>query len=132
MIWIKNMKTSETQVKIRRNSSFFTGSSSQAATSWTGTWPTLPEYLSSPLVFSEVCVAQSLVFCVVFCGLLFVFFSFFFGPLYCLSYDIHPLINSLISTHFYPTNNNFKVTISGNNNFKPMNATFVLNVLSQT
>ena len=35
---------------------------------------TLLEYLSSIMVFSEVCVAQSLVLCVVFCQLLFVFF----------------------------------------------------------
>jgi len=123
---------SETQVKIRRNSSFFTGSSSQAATSWTGTWLTLPEYHSSPLVFSAVGVAQSLVFCVVLRGLLLCHFVLFFGPLYCLSYDKHPLITPLISSHFYPTNHNFKVTISGINNFKLRNGTFVLNVLSQT
>ena len=34
---------------------------------------TLPEHLCSPLVFSGVHVAQSLVFCVVFCRSLFVF-----------------------------------------------------------
>ena len=34
--------------------------------------PTFPVHLSSPLVFSEVCVAQSLVFCVVFCRSFFV------------------------------------------------------------
>ena len=33
---------------------------------------TLPEYLSSSLVFSGVCVARSLVFCVMFCRSLFV------------------------------------------------------------
>jgi hypothetical protein len=33
--------------------------------------PTLPEHLSSPLVFSGVHVASSLVFCVVFCRSLF-------------------------------------------------------------
>ena len=36
--------------------------------------PTLPEHLISPPVFSVVCVAQSLVFCVVFCRSLFVLF----------------------------------------------------------
>ena len=35
---------------------------------------TLPEHLSSPPVFSGVCVAWSLVFCVVFCRSLFVLF----------------------------------------------------------
>jgi len=37
---------------------------------------TLPEHLSSPPVFSSVCVARSLVFCVVFCISLFVLLSF--------------------------------------------------------
>ena len=36
---------------------------------------TIPEHMSSPSVFSGVCVARSLVFCVVFCRLLFVLFS---------------------------------------------------------
>ena len=44
---------------------------------------TLPEHLSSPPVFSVVRVAQSLVFCLVFCVLLFVLVSFF---IYCLSF----------------------------------------------
>jgi len=43
---------------------------------------TLPEHLSSPPVFSVVRVAGSLVFCVVFCRLLFVLLSFLFG--YCV------------------------------------------------
>jgi hypothetical protein len=34
---------------------------------------TLPDHMSSPSVFSGVRIAQSLVFCVVFCRLLFVF-----------------------------------------------------------
>jgi hypothetical protein len=34
---------------------------------------TLPKHLSSPLVFSGVCVTQSLVFCVIFCLPFFVF-----------------------------------------------------------
>ena len=42
----------------------------------------LLEHLSSPLVFIGVRVAQSLVFCVVFCRSLFVFFSIFF-PFFC-------------------------------------------------
>ena len=37
-------------------------------------WLTLPKHLTSPPVFSGVCVAQSLVFCVVFCRSLFVLF----------------------------------------------------------
>ena len=36
---------------------------------------TLPEHMSSPPVFSVVCVAQSLIFCVVFCRSLFVCFT---------------------------------------------------------
>jgi hypothetical protein len=38
-------------------------------------WPTLPEHLSSLPVFSGVCVAWSIIFCVVFCRLLFVLWS---------------------------------------------------------
>jgi len=44
----------------------------------------LPKHLSSPLVFSGVRVAQSLVFCIVFCRSLFFLLKFFFGSLYCL------------------------------------------------
>ena len=40
--------------------------------------------LNSSSVFSEVCVAQFLVFCVMFCISLFVLLSFFFWPLFCL------------------------------------------------
>jgi len=36
--------------------------------------PTLPEHMSSPPIFSGVRVAPSLVFCVMFCRLLFVLF----------------------------------------------------------
>ena len=39
--------------------------------------PTLPEHLSSPQVFSGVRVTLSLVFCVMFCRLLFVLLSFY-------------------------------------------------------
>jgi hypothetical protein len=38
---------------------------------------TLPEHLSLPLVFSGVCVTQSLVFCVIFCLPFFVFIFIF-------------------------------------------------------
>jgi len=42
---------------------------------------------NQPLVLWRVCNAQSLVFCVVFCRLLFVLLGFFFfWPLYCLSF----------------------------------------------
>ena len=44
----------------------------------------LPEHMSSPPVFSEVCVARSFVFCVMFCRSLFVLLSLFFWPLCCL------------------------------------------------
>jgi hypothetical protein len=44
-------------------------------------------------------VAQSLVFCVMFCRSLFVIFSFFFWPLCCLSFfDLRILINPLVSS----------------------------------
>ena len=39
-------------------------------------------------------IALSLVFCVVFCRLLFLFCSFYFWPKYCLSFDLRPLIFS--------------------------------------
>ena len=39
---------------------------------------TLPEHLSSSPDFSDVRIARSLIFCVVFCTSLFVLFSFFF------------------------------------------------------
>jgi len=39
---------------------------------------TLPEHISSSTVIILVCVAQSLVFCVVFCKSLFFLLSFFF------------------------------------------------------
>jgi hypothetical protein len=60
----------------------------------------LPEHLSSPLVFSWVCVARSSVFGVMFCRSLFILLFFFFWSLYCLSfYDLQipttPLVFSL-------------------------------------
>ena len=42
--------------------------------------PTLPEHLSSSLVFSGVRVTRSLVLCVMFCRTLFVLLSFFVWP----------------------------------------------------
>ena len=47
---------------------------------------TLPEHLSSPLVFSGVRVAQSLVFCVMFSRSLFVHLPCFLWSLYYLSF----------------------------------------------
>jgi hypothetical protein len=47
-------------------------------------------------VFSDVHVAQSFVFCVVFCRSLFVLFSW---PLHCLSFDIRLLITHLLSSN---------------------------------
>ena len=44
---------------------------------------TLQQHLISPLVFSGVRVARSLIFCVVYCRWLFVLLSFFFWPLCC-------------------------------------------------
>jgi hypothetical protein len=53
------------------------------------------------LVIRGVRVAQSLVFCIVFCKSLFVLLSFFFWPLYCLSFFyLQLLITSLVSWNF--------------------------------
>jgi hypothetical protein len=49
----------------------------------------LQEHLRSSPVFSVIRVARYLVFCVVFCISLFVFFIW---PLYCLSFDLELLI----------------------------------------
>ena len=60
---------------------------------------TLSEPMSSPPVFSGICVARSLVFCVMFCGSLFVLLSFFFWTLCCLSFfDLRILITPLVSS----------------------------------
>ena len=45
--------------------------------------PRAPEFTPG---FLGVCVAQYLVFCELFCRSCFVFLSFFFWPLYCLSF----------------------------------------------
>ena len=62
---------------------------------------TLSGYQSSPPILSRFPVAQSLVFCVVFCRWLFVLF---FWPVYCLSFfDLLFLITPLASSSFsYP------------------------------
>jgi hypothetical protein len=55
--------------------------------------PTLPENMSSPLIFSEVRVARSLLFSVVFCRSLFVLLSFFIWSLcYLFFFDLRILI----------------------------------------
>ena len=53
------------------------------------------------LVFSRIHVARSLVFCVVFCRLLFVLLYFFYCPLCCLFFfDLRLLITPLLSSNF--------------------------------
>ena len=61
--------------------------------------PTLPQHLNSPPVFSGICDAQSLVFCVFF--FIYQCLSFFFWPLYILSFfDLQFLITSFfLKTH---------------------------------
>ena len=54
----------------------------------------------SPPVFSEVGVAESLVFCVMLCRSLFVLLSFLFWPLYCVFFDLSILISPLVSSNF--------------------------------
>ena len=58
------------------------------ATSEAGTAYPFGAHEFTPLVFSGVPVARSLVFCVVFYRSLFVLLSFFFSPLCCLSLDL--------------------------------------------
>ena len=54
----------------------------------------LPEHSSSPSYFKGVCVARYIVFRVVLCRSLYMymFLSFFFWTLYCLSFDLRILI----------------------------------------
>jgi hypothetical protein len=59
---------------------------------------TLPDHTSSSTVFSGVRGARSLFFCVMFCRSLFVPLSFFFWPLYCLSFYLRLLITPLASS----------------------------------
>jgi hypothetical protein len=47
----------------------------------------LPEHLNSPRFVVRVCIAQSLVFCGVFCSSLLVIFSLFFWQFFCLCFD---------------------------------------------
>ena len=56
-------------------------------------------WVPPPPVFSGVRVAPSLVFCLMFCRSLFVFFYFFFWPLCCLFFDIRILITILVSSN---------------------------------
>ena len=68
---------------------------------WSRHWFSLPEHPSSPPVFCGVCVARSLVLCVMFCRSLFVLLSFFFWPLCCLFFfNLWLLITSLVSSNF--------------------------------
>ena len=61
--------------------------------------PTLPKHLSSPPVFNGVRVTRSLVLCVLFCRSLFAILSFFFWPLYCLSFfDVRNMITPSVSS----------------------------------
>jgi len=64
------------------------------------TWTNFPSRTSDfTPSFYEVSVAQYLVFCVVLCRSLFVLLSFFFWPLYFLSFNILLLITPLISSN---------------------------------
>ena len=47
---------------------------------------------------------KSLVFCVVFCRSLFVFFTICFWPCYCLSFDLRLRITPLVSSNLYIVN----------------------------
>jgi len=61
------------------------------------------EIISSRVpVFSEVRVTQSLIFCVVLCGQLFVFLSFIFLPLlYFLSFDLRLLVTYFVCHQYF-------------------------------
>lgn len=48
-------------------------------------------------------VVQCLVFCVVFCTLVYRYLSFFFWPLFCLSIDLQLLITPLLSSNVIHT-----------------------------
>ena len=56
----------------------------------------LPEGMSSASVFSEVRVARSLIFCVVFCRSLFVLLYLFFWPLCYLFFELQRLLIALL------------------------------------
>jgi len=64
--------------------------------------------------FIGIHLAQSLVFYVAFYREMFVFLSFLFQPLYCLSFfDLRILITPLVSSNFsyYITSNKYKIVI---------------------
>jgi hypothetical protein len=58
----------------------------------------VPEF--TPGFFGEVRVARTIVFCVVFCRVLFVIVSLFIWPLHCISFALRLLITLLVSSHF--------------------------------
>ena len=68
---------------------------------------TLPGNMDSRPVFSGVRVAQSLVFCVVYCGSLFVHF---FWSLHFISFDLRLLITPLVSSNFFHTSPEVGIT----------------------
>jgi hypothetical protein len=61
---------------------------------------TLPEDLSSLSVLSGVRIGRSLGFCVRFCRSMFVFLSFFFWALRCLSFELRLPMTPLTSANF--------------------------------
>jgi hypothetical protein len=67
---------------------------------WSRNLLTCQKHLSSPSVFGSAPIAQSLVFCVVFCRSLFVLLSIFLCSLCCLSFDLRLLINPLVYLAF--------------------------------
>jgi hypothetical protein len=78
-----------------RNRSNTTGATRGAGTSYPSRAPAFTAD------FSEVRVAWSLVFCVMFCRSLFVLLSFFPWPLYCLPFfDVRLLVTPLASSSF--------------------------------
>ena len=70
------------------------------ATSGTGTaYPSWSTWVH-PHILVGIRIAQSLVFCVLFCMLLFFLLSFSFRPLYCLSFfNLRFMITPLVSFH---------------------------------
>ena len=79
--------------------------------------PIFPEQLNSPSSFSAVCVARSLVFCIVFCTSLFVHLSFYLWSLCCMSvFNLRVLITPLVSPSYSYT---IVVTKTQISNIKP-------------
>ena len=78
-----------------RNRSNTTGATYEAGTAYPSRAPAFTAD------FSEVRVARSLVFCVMFCRSLFVLLSFFPWPLYCLPFfDVRLLVTPLTYSNF--------------------------------